>query len=115
MFCRLFIVVLLVTWIGCGKHSESSSGETAPANAAAQANSPATAPPPIVPAPDETQIASLVKELTQAVRKYSVEQRRVPKNLGELVANGYLISVPPAPAGKKFAIDKNLQVTLVNR
>ena len=64
---------------------------------------------------DQSQTEALLKELTQAVRKFSVEQRRVPKNLEELVANGYLPGVPSAPAGKQFAIDKSLQVTLVKR
>ena len=95
------MVCLLASWMGCGKRSDTSSpsGEAAAKAAAAEA----------------TQIAALLKELTQAVRKFGVEQRRVPKNLEELVANGYLPGMPPAPAGKQFAIDKNLQVTLVNR
>ncbi len=63
----------------------------------------------------EAQIAATLGELTQAVRKYGAEQRSVPKTLEELVAKGYLSRIPPAPAGKGFAIDKNLQVYLVNR
>ena len=63
---------------------------------------------------DETQTAALLNELTQLVRRYGVEQQRAPKTLDELVANGYLASVPPAPAGKRFAIDKKLQVYLAN-
>ena len=49
------------------------------------------------------------------MRKYSVEQRQTPKNLDELVAKGYLSQIPEAPAGKKFAIDKNLQVYVSDR
>ncbi|PYI84468.1 MAG: hypothetical protein DME26_13230 [Verrucomicrobia bacterium] len=63
---------------------------------------------------EEAQIAAVLNELTQAVRKYGVEQRRVPKTLEELVAKGYLSRVPEAPAGKKFAINKDLQVYLAN-
>jgi hypothetical protein len=50
--------------------------------------------------------------LTQAVRKFGLEQRRVPKNLEEVAVAGYLTAVPPAPPGKRFAIDKQMQVTL---
>jgi hypothetical protein len=57
----------------------------------------------------------LLGELTQAVRKYGVEQRRVPKDLEELSAQGYLRQIPSPPCGKKFVITKNLQVELVDR
>src|SRR5262245_50142858 len=114
---RLLMVCLLATWIGCGKRTEPSpaSAENPAATVASPAIQPPTLPSLNATALDESQTAALLKELTQAVRKFSVEQRRVPKNLEELVANSYLIGVPPAPAGKRFAIDKNLQVTLVSR
>ncbi|MBM3840040.1 MAG: hypothetical protein FJ398_19155 [Verrucomicrobia bacterium] len=64
---------------------------------------------------NEAQIAAALNELTQGVRKYSVEQRRVPKNLEEVLASGYLSRIPQAPSGKRFAIDKNLQVYLANQ
>jgi len=60
-------------------------------------------------------MAAILGELTQAVRKYSVERRSVPKNLEELVANGYLTQAPQAPAGKKFIISKELRVQLVKK
>jgi hypothetical protein len=81
----------------------------------AAANSSPEAPPaaPAV-ATDATQIAAQLAELTQAVRKYGVEKRRVPKSLDELVAGGYLNQVPQAPPGKRFEIDQKLQVQLVD-
>ncbi len=58
----------------------------------------------------------LLDQLTQVLRKYSVENRRVPKSLDEVVAAGYLKEMPPAPAGKKFTIEpKKLQVVLVDQ
>ena len=57
----------------------------------------------------------MIEQLTQAVRKYAVEQHRTPTNLEELVASGRLAAIPEAPAGKKYAINKNLQVYLANR
>ena len=59
-------------------------------------------------------MASVLAELTQAVRKYAAEQRRAPTTLEELVPGGYLSRVPEAPTGKHFAIDKKLQVYLTN-
>ena len=70
---------------------------------------------PASPAANEVQIAAILGQLTQAVRQYSVEQRRVPKSLDELVTGGYLARLPQAPTGKKFAIDKNLQVYLAKQ
>jgi hypothetical protein len=62
-----------------------------------------------------SQLAVTLNSLTQAVRKYSVEQRKVPKDLQELVTNRYLTTLPEPPAGKKFAINKNLQVYVVSQ
>ena len=70
---------------------------------------------PSAEVPDDAQMAAILGELTQAVRKYSVERRSVPKNLEELVANGYLAEAPQAPAGKKFIISKELRVQLVKK
>jgi hypothetical protein len=66
-------------------------------------------------APSADQVAATIAELTQKVRKFAVEQRQAPKTLEELVAKGYLDTIPAAPQGKKFAIDKNLQVHLAKK
>ncbi len=94
MLARIVLVVLLATWIGCGKNS---SGGGAKDGAAAS--------------PQEAQLA----ELTQLVRRYAAEQRHAPKTLDELVTAGYLSQLPEAPAGKKFAISPKLEVYLVKR
>jgi hypothetical protein len=55
----------------------------------------------------------MLAQLTQVLRRFSAEQRQVPKSLKELVAAGYLTALPAAPAGKQFAIEpKRLQVVL---
>ncbi len=51
--------------------------------------------------------------LTQLVRRYSVEQQQVPKNLLDLVSLKYLKAIPVAPPGRKFVIDrKSVEVRL---
>ena len=110
---------LLAALMGCGKQQASSSSAAQPTTDRVVPKVESSAAKPQVDAlattADAVQIAAVLNELTQAVRKCAVEQRRAPKNLEELVANGYLSSIPPAPAGKKFAIDKNLQVYLANQ
>lgn len=60
-------------------------------------------------------MTAVLADLTQAVRKYAAEQQRAPASLEEVAGKGYLTRMPEAPPGKKFAIDKRLQVQLVNR
>jgi competence protein ComGC len=116
---RLLMACLLATLVGCGQQKSASPPPGQPtADGAVSKREPSVAKPEVdaaATAADKAQIAAVLNELTQAVRKCAVEQRRAPKNLEDLVANGYLSSVPPAPAGKKYAIDKNLQVYLANR
>ena len=58
--------------------------------------------------------AAALSELTQALRKYSIEQRRRPATFAEVIAAGYIKNLPQAPPGKKFEIDaKTMQVVLV--
>lgn len=55
-------------------------------------------------------------ELTKQVRRYSLEKRKLPQSVEDLVAAGYIQSVPPAPTGKKYAIDKDqAQAILVDK
>ena len=60
-------------------------------------------------------MAATIAELTQSVRKFAAEQRQAPKTLEELVAKGYLDRVPAVPKGKRYAINKNLEVYLANQ
>ena len=95
MVARVLTALLMLLLVGCGKSSPPASASTG--------------------VMDQAQIDSALNELTQAVRKCAVEQRRAPASLDELVTNGYLPAIPSAPAGKKFAINKNLQVYLANQ
>lgn len=95
--------VLLAVGLGVGLAGCRRSGPAGEAPAGGAAAS----------AQEET--ARLLSELTQQVRKYSVEQRQPPRSLEELVARGYLKELPVAPAGQRFVITKNLQVELTRR
>jgi hypothetical protein len=112
--------VLLIA--GCSRHKPAAAADnpvpatvaTTPDNGAANpaaAVQPQVAPVAIAPAgPDP---APMLAQLTHVLRRYSVEHRRVPQALNELVAAGYLAALPAAPAGKQFAIDpKHLEVIL---
>ena len=54
--------------------------------------------------------------LTQALRRYSIERRTMPKSFAEVIAAGYVRNLPVAPPGKKFEIDpKTSRVVLVRQ
>ena len=98
MLARIVLIGLLATAAGCGKPSSSVP--------------PTPAPLPQAAAAEEAELTAALGELTQVVRRFAAEQRRAPKTLDELVAQGYLSRVPKPPAGKKFAINKKLEVYL---
>jgi hypothetical protein len=117
MASRVVLPLLMAILLsGCGKSPSSTSVST---SEPAQGEKTGGAPPNEQMSAAEMSEAALnaaLAELTQAVRKYSFEHQRVPKTIGELVAAGYLKTMPLAPAGKKFAIEaKNVQVVLVNQ
>jgi hypothetical protein len=120
MLARVFLVALsLACLAGCGKAPTTSAipAQSKPGDPAVAGEDPAVEAPSsaVEPSADPAQLAVVLGELTQVVRKYSVEQRRVPKSFDELVTAGYLARVPEPPAGKRFAISKNLQAYLADR
>lgn len=51
--------------------------------------------------------------LTRLVRRYSVEQQQVPRELNDLVAMKYLETLPKPPDGLRFVVDrKTVEVRL---
>jgi hypothetical protein len=98
---------VLVLCAGCGKENSPAPVANGNSKAGATANADASA------AQDET--AKSVARLTQALRKYSAEHQRVPKSLNDLVAEGYINEMPPAPPGKAFTFDDKLRVSLTDR
>lgn len=105
--CSLWLVPVL--WVACSKKAEQGT-ETPPAPAETLAVESAAGV-----AVDANKVATTLAELTQVVRKYGAEKQRVPKDLNELVAAGYLPGIPAAPAGKTFAINKQMEVYLADQ
>ncbi len=87
--------------------------QTPPAAAVSQPAltvAPANPTPVSAPAATSTPLptsdpAAALSAMTQALRKYSAEKQRVPATLGEVVAAGYLQSLPQPPPGNKYSID----------
>jgi hypothetical protein len=88
---------------------------------AGSAPTPAAPPPsaasviPITPS-DPGNIDKTLADLTQALRKYSFEKKRMPQSFSEVIAAGYVQPMPQAPPGKKFEIDpRTRHVALMNQ
>ena len=114
-----FLMVVLLTC--CGKSPKTSQADPAgePSQGEKTEAVPGTAQPAVaatVSNASEAALNAALGELTQAVRKYSFEQRRLPKSFNEVVAAGYVKTMPQAPPGRKFAIDaKSVQVVVVKQ
>jgi len=106
--CIFWLVPVLL--VACSKKAEQAT-ETPTARAETSAVETAA----VAVQGDANQVAATLAELTQTVRKYGAEKQRVPKDLNELVAAGYLPGVPAAPVGKKFAINKQMEVYLADQ
>jgi hypothetical protein len=124
MIPRLLVVVGLVLFLtGCGKNTRPVASpdpvSTREQTAAETVNRPTPSPAPpaeVNAGDDETgDEAALLTPLTQALRRYCFEHQGAPRNFQEFADAG-LVRIPPAPAGKKFAIEtKRMEVILVKR
>ena len=126
---------------GCSKQPEASPKKEAAAEVSAQqevkapaitpdqppidasavtaaATGPRPANAPVIPIvlTDPNDLQKTLAELTQALHKYSFEQRRMPKTFSEVIAAGYVQPIPQAPPNKKFEIDSKMkQVVLIKQ
>jgi len=68
----------------------------------------------VISAPENGNMSKTLGDLSQAVRSYIVANHRQPTSFEDFVANSH-IAVPPAPPGKKYALDRRFHVILVNQ
>lgn len=105
-FCGFIFLAGALAFAGCGK--EQTPPPPAPAAPAASAS----------PAPNrDGYLGTLVKgqqvavkgidtaALNQEVQLFNVQEGRLPADLNELVAKGYLGKLPDPPAGMKINYD----------
>ena len=103
---------------GCGKKSVAkvSADQSAPEQVQSKSPEPmAASAPRVMPVAvaDNADASAQLAQLTELVRRFGMEQQRVPHTLDDLVAARYLAGLPAAPAGKHFVIDaKHMQVVL---
>lgn len=122
---KLWLPVLLAAGFfftgGCGKKAAPQANTTletinntepAPASAPPNVSAPAAGVTPVTVV-ESVDTSAQLAQLTQVLRRFGMDQRRVPQSLNELVAAGYLAALPVAAGGKHFAIDaKHMQVVL---
>ena len=138
-FPGIAVAALIVTVPGCGRNQPSSAkaksgsgsgsaeqaarspeGTPAPQTAAADSPAvfatqprPANAPVTPIVLSDPGNLEKTLADLTQALRKYSFENRRMPKSFSEVVTAGYIQPVPQPPPNKKFEIDPKTKRVVV--
>jgi hypothetical protein len=122
LFPPVFLAVGILLVAGCHKKTEvkpTADSGSEPAQVPAIGPGMVAASPPRVVAvavADNGDATAQLAQLTQVLRRFGAEQRRVPQTLDELTAAGYLSALPAAPAGKQFVIDgKHMQVVLANK
>ena len=102
---------LSVMLVGCGKPAapapESTPSSTFKVTVPVDTNG-ATQPITM----SEPDISATLTRLTQTLRRFAAENRRVPKSLDELVSAGYLPELPTPPGGKRFVFDEELRVSV---
>lgn len=108
--------ILVAGWIavgllgGCGK-SPSSAEKKAPEKASGAGN-PLTAPVDYLGAVGAAQKQAAktidLTSLQQAVQAFQAGEERLPRNLGELVSEGYLPRLPAPPKGMQWAYQPQL-------
>jgi len=92
----------LLVMAGCGKKEEAAL----PAQGMATQGATAAAA--------STYADTNLAELTRELRRWIVATKKRPTSFEDFVVNAK-ITVPPPPAGKKYALSKEMRVELVDR
>jgi len=117
---RIHCLTLAVVALGmasCGKKAEVVVAPTPEAHAPVAQPITATGDSnsaPVLAVSPEADLDAVLTQLTREVRKWIVRHQRPPQNFEEFAASAS-VQIPPAPAGKKFALGKQMRVIVVNR
>jgi hypothetical protein len=112
--CLLWLLLALGLAAGCKKEAAAPAADTPPLPQD-QTTAAAEAPPsrgrpvpeaPLAPSviPANADVDATLQQLSLELRKYVVRTRSVPKTFEEFVEKSR-VQAPPAPAGKKYAIE----------
>jgi len=119
--CFIWILIAAGLAMGCGRQAAGPGANGIPPDEAAPTAPPSPRGPgfltetntnPTVIA-DTGDANATLQQLTQALRDYVVRTRSVPKDFEEFVSKSQ-VRFPPAPPGKKYAI-QGQTVVLANR
>ena len=99
----LVLSAIAVVFTGCSKEST----ETVGGGMATQGT-----PPTLSPA--EVEMSDELAELNRELKRWIVSSKENPVSFEDFVAKAG-VTVPPAPAGKKFSISKERRVVLVDQ
>lgn len=111
MKTALFLCLAISAFVtGCGDGSSSTPASSSPqTNASSSQGSVLTAPVDYLGALAKAKQSAVktvdLATVNQAIRTFQVEQSRLPKDLNELVQEGYLARIPAAPYGTKLVYD----------
>lgn len=102
----LLLLLLGLVWPGCSR-KESAEKTATPTAASEPEGSPPgakrlTSPPQQPPSDGQVDLVAL----NQLLHKYVMWKKQIPMNMNELVTSGFVSSLPPPPAGKKFIVTR---------
>ena len=118
MMIRCLTLAMVALWMAsCRKKAEVVNTSTEeshapiaqPVTTVSDSNS-----APMLALPPAADLDAVLTQLTREVRKWIVRHQRPPQNFEEFAASAS-VQIPPAPAGKKFALSKQMRVVVVNR
>ena len=119
VLCMAFVLGVAPFFVGCSKH-EAANQTTVAAADTNQDQASAASPPPYTPpasAPETVNTSpnggADLRQLNHIYIGWIVQNRRRPKNFDDFVTSSG-VQIPPAPAGKKYVIDKHGFIALAD-
>ena len=116
MGSRLFLALLaalVVTMVGCKRSPKVAIASGPVASTKSSLVLPEGFPPSSVTSPSPAPVA---KQLNDALNAFLEMRGGFPEDINDLTFTKMISAVPPAPPGKKYAVDaKKLQVVLINQ